>query len=760
VVTEGSERSTRASEDAVGELTLEQKAALGGGASFWRTKDVAGVSAVAMSDGPHGVRFQAEAGDHLGLGGSVPATCFPPAVGLAQSWDPELARRIGAALADEAQAVGLGVLLGPGINIKRDPRCGRNFEYFSEDPYLSGRLATEWVRGLQSGGVGASLKHFAVNNQEHDRMRTSAEVDQRTLREIYLRAFERVVRDAEPWTVMCSYNRINGVYASQNRWLLTDVLRNTWGFDGLVVSDWGAVADRVAAVAAGLDLQMPGDTAADDAAVVTAVSDGRVDASAVDRAARAVARLSARVDAGRRDVTVDADAHHALAREAAGRSIVLLKNENDLLPLDTRRSVAVIGAFAEDPRYQGGGSSHVTPTRVDSPLEEIRAAVDGEVTFARGFDTGGTADGGALRAEAVRTASAADVAVVFTGLAASQESEGFDRDDIDVPADQLALLESVVAVQPNTVVVVSAGGVLRLAPVHASARAILGGALLGQAGGGAIADVLTGAVNPSGRVAETFPLRLEDAPSFPHFPGEHSRVRYGEGIFVGYRGYDVRGQDVLYPFGHGLSYTSFAYDGLALAADREGILARVTVTNTGQRAGREVVQLYASVATSTVSRAPRELVGFAAVDLEPGASTVVSVRIERRDLAYWHDRLNRWVVEGGTYRIEAGASSRDIRLGEDVDVDGDDVRLPFTLESTLGELMSDPVGAQALGEALASFAPAGDGGGEALGVDMLRMAASIPIGRLVGSFGSGSGVGAGDVRALLDSINARNSTRD
>jgi beta-glucosidase len=328
-----------------------------------------------------------------------------------------------------------------------------------------------------------------------------------------------------------------------------------------------------------------------------------------------------------------------------------------------------------------------------------------------------------------------------------------------VPADQLALLEEVVAAQPNTVVVVSAGGVLRLAPVHAWARAILGGALLGQAGGGAIADVLTGAVNPSGRVAETFPLRLRDAPSFPHFPGEHSRVRYAEGIFVGYRGYDVRGQDVLYPFGHGLSYTSFGYDGLVLAADREGILARVTVTNTGERAGREVVQLYASVATSTVSRAPRELVGFGSVDLEPAASAVVSVRIERRDLAYWHDRLNRWVVEGGTYRIDAGASSRDIRLGEDVEVDGDDVRLPFTLESTLGELMSDPVGAQALGEALASFAPAG-GGGEALGVDMLRMAASIPIGRLVGSFGAGSGVGADEVRALLDSINAPHGEGD
>lgn len=711
-----------------------------------------------MSDGPHGVRYQSGAGDHLGFGASDPATCFPPAVGLAQSWDPELAGRVGSALAVEAQAAGLGVLLGPGINVKRDPRCGRNFEYFSEDPHLSGVLATAWVRGLQSGGVGASLKHFAVNNQEHDRMRTSAEVDARTLREIYLRAFERVVRDARPWTVMCSYNRINGVYASQNRWLLTDVLRDTWGFDGLVVSDWGAVADRVAAVEAGLDLQMPGDTADDDAAVVAAVADGRLAESAVDRAADAVAQLSARVAEGRREVTVDVDAHHALAREAAGRSVVLLKNDHDLLPLDPGRDVAVIGAFAESPRFQGGGSSHVAPTRVDSPLDEIRAAIDGRVSFAPGFaldDTAeNTVDGAALRAEAVRIARDADAAVVFAGLAASQESEGFDRDDIDLPADQLELIAGVAAAQPNTVVVLSAGGVLRLAPVHAVARAILGGALLGQAAGGGIADVLVGTVNPSGRLAETVPLRLQDAPSYPHFPGEHSRVRYGEGIFVGYRGYDVREQDVLYPFGHGLSYTAFEYSDLVLSADPDGVAVSVGVRNAGERAGREVVQLYASVPESAVTRAPRELVGFGFVDLGAGESATVSVRLERRDLAYWHDRLDRWVVEGGTYRIAAGASSRDIRLEGDVDVAGDSVRQDFDAESTIGELMSDPAGAKVLEEVLASFGSLGDDGGQALGVDMVRMAASIPIGRAVRSFGGG-GVGSDDLQALLDTINSR-----
>ncbi|BBY29003.1 glycoside hydrolase family 3 C-terminal domain-containing protein [Mycolicibacterium sediminis] len=742
-------------------LPLDQRAALGGGASFWRTKSAPGVAAVAMSDGPHGVRYQSGAGDHLGFGASDPATCFPPAVGLAQSWDPDLAHRIGGALADEAQAAGLGVLLGPGINVKRDPRCGRNFEYFSEDPHLSGVLAAAWVRGLQSGGVGASLKHFAVNNQEHDRMRTSAEVDERTLHEIYLRAFERVVRDARPWTVMCSYNRINGVYASQNRWLLTDVLRDAWGFDGLVVSDWGAVADRVAAVDAGLDLQMPGDTAGDDAAVVAAVSDGRLTEAAVTRAADAVARLSARVAAGRREVTVDVDAHHRLAREAAGRSIVLLKNDDALLPLDPSRDVAVLGPFARSPRFQGGGSSHVTPTRVDSPLDEIRARIDGRVTFAEGFrlHADGSADasaddGAALRAEAVRVAGAADVAVIFAGLAASQESEGFDRDDIDLPADQLDLIAEVASAQPNTVVILSAGGVLHLAPVHEAARAILGGALLGQAGGGGIADVLTGVVNPSGRLAETVPLRLQDAPSYPHFPGEHSRVRYGEGIFVGYRGYDVRDQDVLYPFGHGLSYTTFEYSDIALSADPDGVDAVVTVRNTGRRAGREVVQIYASVPESSTSRAPRELVGFGSVDLAAGDSATVSVRVERRDLAYWHDRLDRWVVEGGTYRIAAGASSRDLRIEADVEIVGDSVRQDFDAESTIGELMSDPVGAKVLEEVLASFGPLGEDGGESLGIDMVRMAASIPIGRAVRSFGGG-GVSADDVQALLDSINSR-----
>ncbi|KHL04625.1 beta-glucosidase [Sinomonas humi] len=738
---------------AVDALTLEEKASLGGGASFWQTSEVPGVPSVVMTDGPHGVRHQGAAGDHLGFGASDPATCFPPAVGLAQSWDRELVERVGAALADEAQAAGVGVLLGPGINIKRDPRCGRNFEYFSEDPLLTGTLGAAWVRGLQSGGVGASLKHFAANNAEYDRMRLSSDVDRRPLREIYLRAFERVVRDAQPWTLMCSYNRINGVLASQNPWLLTTVLREEWGFEGAVVSDWGAVADRVAAVAAGLDLQMPGDTFEADAAVVAAVNAGTLEQSAVDRAARVVARTALLARGGKREVTVDVVAHHALAREAAGRSIVLLKNDDDVLPLAATGSIAVIGPFAATPRYQGGGSSHVNPHRVDSPLEQIRAAAPtAEIVHAAGFTTGGSGDTHALQAGAVDAARGADVAVVFLGLADSDESEGFDREDIELPAEQLALVEAVAAVQPRTVVVLSAGGVVRLAPVDAVVPAILGGALLGQAGGGAVADVLFGAMNPSGRVAETVPLRLEDVPSFPHFPGEHLHSRYGEGIYVGYRGYDMRKQDVLYPFGHGLSYTSFAYESLTVSADGDPVIATVRVRNIGKRAGREVVQLYASLPASSVSRAPQELVGFGIIELEPGEAGEVSVRIERRDLAYWHDRLDRWVVEGGSYRIGAGASSRDVRLEQTVEVAGDDVFVPFDLDSTIGEVMANPTAAAALGPA---FAPSGHTAGDnALGMDVAKVMASIPLGRAVKSFGGGGEDALQRIQALLDTINS------
>nr|WP_235581693.1 glycoside hydrolase family 3 C-terminal domain-containing protein [Rhodococcus sp. Leaf278] len=711
-------------------MSLADKVSLGSGADFWSTESVGSVAKMIMTDGPHGIRRQTGASDHLGLAGSEPATCFPPAVGLGQSWDVDLTRRVGEALGREARALDADVLLGPGVNIKRDPRCGRNFEYFSEDPVVSGILGAAWVNGLQSAGVGASLKHFALNNAEHDRMRSSSDVDLRPMREIYLHAFSHVVRTASPWTVMCSYNRINGELASQNRWLLTELLRDEWGFDGVVVSDWGAVADRVAAVAAGLDLEMPGrsDT---NAPIVAAVEAGTLDEVAVDRAASNMAALAARVVDGRAEaVAPDLEAHHSLAREVAARCIVLLKNDGGLLPLSPDRSIAVIGPFAQTPRYQGGGSSHVNPTRLDVPLDEIRFHAR-TVTYNRGFTT----DGSEIepQSSAVAAASAADVAVVFLGLGEGQESEGFDRDDIEVPQDQLELLTAIVGVQPNTVVVLAHGGVLRLAPVADAAPAILDGALLGQAGGAAIADVLFGVVNPSARLTETVPIRLQDCPSYLNFPGENSHVRYGEGIFVGYRGYDARDLPVTYPFGHGLSYSTFEYSDLVVASHESGIIAHVTVTNTGDRSGREIVQFYTSKLDSVIARPPRELKGFAATEvLEPGSAEQLSVSINRADLAYWETRTDGWIVEGGSYEVSAGASSRDIRVTSSADVEGDAVDIAFTADTTVGEALRDPAAAKALGILGLSLGTDDD----ALGMDTARMMADIPLGRLK-AFGMG-----------------------
>lgn len=736
------------------ELTLEQRAALGSGGSFWTTKAVGAVPAIFLTDGPHGVRKQDGDADHLGIAASRPATCFPPAVALGQSWDPELVRRVGAALGDECQAAGVHVLLGPGINIKRDPRCGRNFEYYSEDPLISGVLGAAWVDGVQSRGVGASLKHFAANNTEDDRMRSSSDVDPRTLREIYLRAFQRVVQEAEPWTVMCSYNRINGVHAAENPWLLTSLLRDEWGFDGVVVSDWGAVSDRVAAVDAGLDLEMPTTGGTTDAMVVSAVEAGTLDRRVVDRAAERVAALVEKaIDGVRPDAAVDVDAHHALAREAAGRGIVLLKNDGDLLPLPTTGAIAVIGDFAQSPRYQGGGSSHVTPTRLDVPIDEIRSlAGDANVTYAQGFTTDGSGDAATLVTEAVAAARSADTAVVFLGLAASQESEGFDRDHIDLPAEQLDLLAAVVAAQPRTVVVLSHGGVLRLAPVANIAPAILDGALLGQAGGGAIADALLGIVNPSGRLTETVPVRLEDVPAYLVFPGEHQHAVYGERIFVGYRGYDARRIEVTYPFGHGLSYTTFDYSDLRLEVGDDGVTATVTVTNSGARAGREVVQLYVGIPDSDVARAPRALVGFASVAIEPGRSDLVNIVVPQHELAYWDVRRNGWTVEGGDYTFSVGASSRDLRLNGTLSIAGDASRPPLTLDSTLGEVLADPVAGPIVMQRMGGFGADSAGADNGLGVDMARMMASIPLSRVV-TF-SGGQVSRSDLEALLAQVNS------
>lgn len=735
------------------QLSLAEKASLLSGADFWHTAALEGhgVPSIMLTDGPHGLRKQRGSGDHLGLGDSVPATCFPPAVAMGSSWDVDLVRRVGEAIGTEAVVENVAVVLGPGVNIKRSPLCGRNFEYFSEDPIVAGVLGAAMVDGIQSRGVGASLKHFAANNQETDRMRVSADVDPRPLREIYLRAFQRVVSEARPWTVMCSYNRLNGVYASEDRWLLTTVLREEWGFDGVVVSDWGAVDDRVRALAAGLDLEMPGSRGATNAQLVAAVADGSLDPDVVDVAAgRVLALVHRTTTAVGNQAPVDVDAHHALAREAAGRSVVLLKNDDGLLPLARDANIAVIGAFAVEPRYQGAGSSTISPTRLDRALDEIRSLATGSVTYAAGFSTSvdvSEVEAEDLRDEAVATASGADVAVVFLGLPARLESEGYDRDDVDLPAAQLAVLRAVVAVNPNVVVVLSNGGVVAL-PFASSVPAILEGWLLGQAGGGATADVLFGVVNPSAKLTETIPLRLADSPAYLDFPGEFSHVRYGEGLFVGYRWYDARDLGVAYPFGHGLSYTTFEYGSVSASTLADGdVDVRVAVTNTGPVSGREVVQLYSSLPGAVTQRPPRELKAFASVALEAGETREVTLRVRRKDLAYWDVRVDSWIVEGGTYTFEVAASSRDVRATVPVEVSGDPVALPLSRTSSIGEVMADPVAGPILQAAVAEMTSGAPDTAALLpeGVDLQKMLDSFPIGR-VGMF-------AADVdHAMVDAL--------
>ncbi|MFD6274074.1 glycoside hydrolase family 3 C-terminal domain-containing protein [Streptomyces sp. NPDC060209] len=724
-------------------LSLTEKASLTSGAGDFVTAAApeAGIPAVTMSDGPHGLRLPKESGDggQVDLHSAAPATCYPPAVALGSSWDPELAHRVAGALADEATAHGVRVLLGPGINIKRSPLCGRNFEYFSEDPLLTAELGGAMVRGLQESGVGAALKHYAANNQETDRMRVSADVDERPLREIYLRAFERIVRRDRPWSVMCSYNAVNGTPLSENHRLLTDILRTEWGFDGVVMSDWGAVRDRVAALRAGLDLQMPGTHGRTDAEVVAAVTAGELDESVLDTSVERLARFARRTAGGERSGTrMSVDEHHRLAGEAADRCVVLLKNERDLLPLDpTSGSVAVIGELARTPRYQGAGSSQVTPTRLDTPLDSLRELADGaRVDFAPGY----TVPGGAATAlaaeptdglgdEAVRLAAACDTAVVFLGLSAADESEGFDRDHIDLPDDQLRLLERLVAANPRVAVVLSNGGVVRTGPWHGTVPALVEGWLLGQAGGGALARVLFGAVNPSGKLAETVPLRLEDSPSHLSFPGEEGHVRYGEGVFVGYRGYDAAAREVAFPFGHGLSYTAFAYTGMRVVQARDAFSVSVTVTNTGRIPGREVVQIYSSgPAGSTVARPPRELRAFASVSLAPGESREVTVEVARGELAHYSAREGAWRVEGGDYNIEAGSSSRDIRQSAVVGVEGDPSRIALSGRSTIAEWLNHPVGGPLLMERfLAARAEAGAAAGAMEDPAMARFLAGMPL---------------------------------
>jgi beta-glucosidase len=727
------------------QMTLAEKAALCTGATAWSTTPVArlGVPEMFVADGPHGVRRVPDA-DSLAID-ALPATCFPTASATACTWDRTLLRRMGEALAEEAIALGVDVLLGPGVNMKRTPLCGRNFEYFSEDPYLAGELAASFIHGVQSKGVGTSLKHFAANNQEYQRMRISAEVDERTLREIYLPAFETAVTQAQPWTVMCSYNRINGIYGSEHHALLTRILKEEWGFEGCVVSDWGAVHDRVAALQAGLDLEMPGPRPRRVQAVVEAVRSGALAEDALDAAAARVLRTvfkaaaTPKADAAQaaRGGAFDAAAHHALARKIAAESMVLLKN-NGVLPLRNVGRLAVIGRAAQEAHFQGGGSSHITPTRVDVPLEEIqKLAGDAVISYSVGYPTDDSRRPD-LIAEAVAAAQAADAALLMLALPTFKESEGYDRTDLELTAQQTALIQAVTAVQPHTVVVLNNGSAVDMRAWIDGAAAVLEAWLMGQAGGGAIADVLFGVVNPSGKLAETFPLKLSDTPAYLNYPGEAGQVRYGEGLFIGYRYYDAREQPVLFPFGHGLSYTTFTYSPPRVSAttfrDVDGVTVAVDVTNSGPVAGKEVVQLYVHDYQASLARPPKELKGFAKVELQPGESQTVIIPLDFRAFAFYHPGYGRWITEDGAFDILIGASATDIRGAATVTLQST-LELPSLLgpTSTLREWLDDPRGkavveplfAQLRGLLLDSLGVAEEDA-DALNTDMMNFALDMP----------------------------------
>lgn len=720
---------------ALAELTLEEKAALTCGSDMWHTAAVErlGIPAIMVSDGPHGMRTQK--GEVEGLGGAEAATCFPTAVTLAASWDPDLVREVGAGIGAEARALGVAVVLGPGINIKRSPLCGRNFEYFSEDPLVAGELGLALVRGIQSAGVGTSVKHFAANNQETDRARVSADVSERALREIYLPAFERVVTGGRPWTVMCAYNRINGVTAAENHWLLTEVLREEWGFDGLVVSDWGAVDRRVPALAAGLDLEMPPDLERSPQAVVDAVRSGELDEAVLDRAVRRVLRLVERAGAFSERAERDEEAtdHRALARRAAAESLVLLRND-DILPLAPDARVAVVGRFAERPRFQGDGSSRVNAEHTTSLLEAF-GDTGLEVAYAEGFGRGdeelgdGRDERTRLRDEAVETARGADVVVVMLGLTEAEESEGFDRTHLDLPADQLACLDAVAEANPNVVVVLSHGGVVRM-PWRGRSRAILDCGLAGQESGAAVADVLTGRVNPSGRLAETVPEALEHHPSHLSFPGAAGHSAYAEDVFVGYRGFEATGREVAYGFGHGLSYTTFAYadprvevTGSVAEGDLR-VVVEVEVTNTGDRAGKEVVQLFVHPPVGAVKRPPRELRAFTKVFVEPGQTVTARLELGERAFAHWAPLLGRFVVAAGTYALAVGDRRSELQ------VEAPEAVAPLGPDSSVNEWLAHAEGSRVLREEL------GVGAEDALpgllgNPEMIMLVGDFPLRRVV-----------------------------
>ena len=754
-------------EKLISEMTLEEKASLLSGADFWHTKAVErlGIPATMVSDGPHGLRKQDEEGDHLGINDSIKAVCFPAASATAASFDRDVLRQIGEGVGDACQHENLSVILGPAMNIKRSPLCGRNFEYFSEDPYLTGELATALVKGVQSRNVGTSVKHFAANSQEHRRMSSDSVVDERTLREIYLSAFENTIKNAKPWTVMCSYNKLNGEYASQHHWLLTEVLRDEWGFDGYVMSDWGAVSDRVKGVHAGLDLEMPGSGGSNDKRIVEAVRDGRLDEKDVDESVRRILRIVDLYTSNRKpDTEWDKEAQHELARKLAAECMVLLKNDDQILPFGENEKIAVIGKFARTPRYQGGGSSHINSFKVESLMD----ALEGNpcITYAQGYDIVNEEPDEALICEAVEAAKAADKVVIVAGLPDAFESEGYDRTHMRMPKCQNELIVRVAEVNPNVVVVLYNGSPVEM-PWASWVKGIVEAYLGGQAVGAATKDILWGDVNPSGKLPETFPFQMEDNPSYLSYVGEGNTVHYTEGVFVGYRYYDKKKMEVLYPFGHGLSYTTFAYSNLRLSSDAitegEPLKVCVDVTNTGKRAGKEVVQLYVAPPAGDVIRPVAELRGFEKVSLEPGETKTVAFCLDSRAYAYWHIGLHDWFVQSGTYEIQIGASSRDIELTACVEVTGAKAEPlePISPDTIFMDLKKNPAALEKMGPVLQNIMQVFGGGAkeeqseaasEAVSDEMsAAMLNYMPL-RGITSFTGGS-ISYDDLQKIADEIN-------
>ncbi|MGT2801783.1 glycoside hydrolase family 3 C-terminal domain-containing protein [Streptococcus henryi] len=690
----------------ISKMTLEEKASLCSGKDVWRTKAIErlGIPSVMVSDGPHGLRKQSEGGDHLGMLDSIEAVCFPAGCAIASSFSREVAQLLGETLGNECQAENISTILGPAMNIKRSPLCGRNFEYLSEDPLVSTEMAAAYVNAVQSKNVGTSPKHFLANNQEYRRMTSDSIVDERTLREIYLASFEGMVKNSKPWTIMNSYNKLNGTYLCENEAMLTGVLRDDWGFDGFVVTDWGAMNDRVKSLQAGCELEMPGGNTTNDLEIVDAVKAGHLDEAVLDQAVERLLNIVYRFEDNRdKEATYTLDQDHEVARQLAEESIVLLKNEASLLPLKTSQKVAYIGKYADKPRFQGGGSSHINSHKVESAL-----SVAGEnVSYAPGFDDSTEDVNQDLHAQAVKLAAESDVAVLFVGLPDSFESEGYDRKHLQMPANQVALIEAVAAVQENLVVVLHNGSAIEM-PWIDKVKSVLEVYLGGQAVGGATANVLYGKVNPSGRLAETFPLRLQDTPAYLTFGGEKNQSIYSEGVFVGYRYYNSKEMSVIFPFGHGLSYTSFAYSNMTIdkekLSDAETLKVSVDVTNTGSLAGKEVVQLYVSPENSKLIRPVKELRAFDKVSLEPGETKTVTFELDKRAFAYWETTIHDWYVEDLDYEIGFGRSAVDTIVNAKVHV-SPALPLPkvFTLNSTMGEIMADPKGKAILEQSMGAM---------------------------------------------------------